>query len=528
MKYLKAALLAVAMSTVAPGALMAGRLRAPEVPPNETDTPAPIDAGAPQGPLAISPLAISNAPTAPDAKAKGVFGPAQPWPIVAIHAALLPDGRVISFGTGTGGYQGGYTFDVWTPGSDNHLTMPQGTGYDVFCAGQTVLSDGRMLTVGGDLTINGQRNWSNDSSTLFSPATNSVVAGPTMFYARWYPTVVPLTNGEQLVLGGREEGPVDPQVPAVVPEVFNFTTGWRTLTGATSDPAFGLTKNNWYYPRSWLLPRGNVLVVGNDGQMWSVGTGGLGTITTLPSTTRAGTYAFPSAMYRPGKILSLRNNSAYTIDATGAVPTSAATQPPSDQDRIWATLTVLADGNVLLTGGSGVSNQLTNVAYTAETWHPGTGAWTTGAAMTKARLYHSTAILLPDATVLVAGGGAPGPVRQMNAEVYYPGYLYTATGQLAPRPTISGAPKALVAGQQFSVTVGATDVISKVALIHTSADTHSFDAGQRFVQLGFTQSGTTVTATVPGNANIVPPGWYLLFVVRNTGVPSTGSMVHVG
>jgi hypothetical protein len=509
---------------------MAGHLTAPDRPINETDDPAvPIDTGGPQGPSALSPLAVSNAPTAPDAHAKGIFGPAQPWPIVAIHAALLPDGRVISFGTGTGGYQSGLTFDVWTPGSDQHLTMPNTTGSDVFCAGQTVLSDGRMLTVGGDLTINGQRNWSNDTSTLFTPSNNSVASGPHMLYPRWYPTVVPLTNGEQLVLGGREEGPTaDPDIPAVVPEVFNTSTGWRTLTGAASDPAFGLTRNNWYYPRSWLLPRGDVLVLANDGLMWSVGTAGDGKIAALAPTIKAGTSAFPSAMYRPGKLLSLRNTSVATIDATGASPISGTTQLPIDQNRIWSTLTVLADGNVLLTGGSGVANQLTNVAYTAETWHPGTGAWTAGAAMTKARLYHSTAILLPDATVLVAGGGAPGPVRNLNVEVYYPGYLYTSTGQLAPRPTITGAPQALVAGQQFAIAVGATDVISKVALIHTGADTHSFDAGQRYVPLGFTQSGTTVTATVPGNTNIVPPGWYMLFVVRNTGVPSVGKIVHVG
>lgn len=494
--------------------------------PTETDDATPPDTGTVPGLSTLSVISpAATAPTSPDAATMGAFGPVLSWPIVAIHAALLPDGRVISFGTGTGGYQGGFTFDVWTPGSDSHLVLPNTTANDVFCAGQTVLSDGRLLTVGGDLTINGQRNWSNDSSVLYSTADNSMFAGPTMLYARWYPTVVPQTNGEQLVLGGREEGPSD-LVPATTPEVFNPATGWRTLTGAFSDAAFGAGNNNWYYPRAWLTPRGNVFVLGNDGRMWSVTTGGSGTITTISTTSKSGTPAYPAVMYRPGKVMSLRNNNVTLVDTTVNPPVAGTTATPNDTNRVWSTMTVLPDGNVLLVGGSQVSNQLTGVAYDAETWHPNTGTWTTGASMTKPRLYHSTAILLPDASVLVAGGGAPGPVRNLNAEIYYPAYLYNASGNPAARPSVSGIPASLISGQQFSLGVTAGNV-AKVALIHSGADTHSFDAGQRYVPLAFSQSGTSVTATVPGNGNIVPSGWYMLFVVMVSGVPSTATIVHV-
>ena len=88
--------------------------------------------------------------------------------------------------------------------------------------------------------------------------------------------------------------------------------------------------------------------------------------------------------------------------------------------RKWVNATVLADGKVLATGGSSVGNELTSANNSAEIWDPQTGAWTVGASGDRARLYHSTAVLMPDASVLVAGGGALGPQNNTNLEVYYP------------------------------------------------------------------------------------------------------------
>ena len=68
-------------------------------------------------------------------------------------------------------------------------------------------------------------------------------------------------------------------------------------------------------------------------------------------------------------------------------------------------------------------NQLTGVAYQVEIWDPATGHWTAGASAAVPRLYHSNALLLTDATVLTGGGGAPGPLANLNAEIYYPPYL---------------------------------------------------------------------------------------------------------
>ena len=73
------------------------------------------------------------------------------------------------------------------------------------------------------------------------------------------------------------------------------------------------------------------------------------------------------------------------------------------------------------------------VAYTAEIFDPANNSWTTGATATRMRLYHSTSLLLPDATVITMGGGTPGPETNLNAEIYYPPYLFNDDGTAAAR-----------------------------------------------------------------------------------------------
>src|SRR4029450_5543605 len=149
-----------------------------------------------------------------------------------------------------------------------------------------------------------------------------------------------------------------------------------------------------------------VFVLGNDGKTFYLNPAGNGTITQLPQTNPVGYSTLPTVMFAPGKLLSVRARSVILVDVNGPQP---AVTPTGNLSRIrkWSNATVLADGKVLVTGGSAVANQLTGVAYTADIWNPATGQWTLGASAVKPRLYHSTALLLQDGTVLTGGGGAP-------------------------------------------------------------------------------------------------------------------------
>src|SRR3954451_12776762 len=98
------------------------------------------------------------------------------WPLAPIHAVLLDDGRVLTYGTdGSARLTGYFIYDVWDPraglGADAHLTLPNSTRTDILCSAQIVLpGSGDVLLAGGD-------NWTgtvathtgNNNSDIFSP-----------------------------------------------------------------------------------------------------------------------------------------------------------------------------------------------------------------------------------------------------------------------------------------------------------------------------------------------------------------------
>jgi PA14 domain/Domain of unknown function (DUF1929) len=459
----------------------------------------------------------------PDAHLKGMWSTVTPWPLIGIHAVLLPEGRVLTYGTDTNGRQTGYfTYDVWDPAAGlgaGHLTLPNGTGTDIFCGSQLVLphSGAGVLLAGGDnWTGTGTTNTGNNNSNIFNPTTNTLTRAANMNRARWYSTATTLANGETYIQGG--SGGTD------LPEIRSAGGSFRLLSNANTS---GL---NYSYPRNFVAPDGRVFGYDGNGVMYYVDPSGLGSVTTvgqLPAANRGNDAS--AAMFRPGRILQYggASNGAVVIDITGGgTPVVTPTQSMSSQRRL-STATLLADGKVLATGGSAVWNQLTGVNTAAEIWNPATNTWTLGAAGARARLYHSTALLLPDATVLVAGGGAPGPLTNLNVEIYYPPYLFRDNGTLAARPSIALAPELLQIGQAFALNVTGAAGIGRVTLVKTGSVTHGWNMEQRFLELAFSANGDSLSVQAPARATDAPPGTYLLFVIDSEGVPSEGRIVRI-
>ena len=446
---------------------------------------------------------------------------------MAIHASVLPDGRVMTYGTDKNGKQTGkFFYDVWDPfagtGAASHLTLPNATGTDIFCTAQLVLpQSGDLLINGGDIfdtTRNATLNQPTADVTLFRLSDSSLSSAGQMNRPRWYGSATTLPSGEMYLQGG--SGGNDRAEVRDADGNFRLLTGFSTNTLGSS------------YPRNFVGPDGKIFGLAYR-KMYRIdpyANGGKGSRMDLGEMTSYGAdWTSAAVMYEPGKILQVGglDNKAAIVDIRGGAPivTSAGTL---SQVRSWSNATVLADGKVAVTGGSAQDNVATQVAYHIEIFDPVTKAWTAGPSAQRMRLYHSTSVVLGDGTLLTAGGGAPGPQTNLNAEIYYPPYLFNADGSPAARPSLTGA--TTVVDPAGSIRVASPDAgsITRFTMVATGSTTHSFDMNQRFVELSFYRDGANqLVVNLPANTYETPPGFYMVFAFNAAGTPSVARMVRV-
>ena len=466
---------------------------------------------------------VGNATGTPDqiGQWSGVIG----MPVIPIFTALLPSGKVLMWDSvGDGPTESFPVHDftraaVWDPIA-NTSTRIDVSGFNIFCAGFVHMADGKVFVAGGnkDSALNGIRQ-----THIFDFNTNSWGRGPDMAYERWYPSVAALANSEHFVMGGGPD----------THEVRQTNNTMRTLTGA-------VLAHGREYPFIQLGLDGRVIYAGPQSEMRLIDTNGVGSIQSQGN--RDGLYrSYGSyAMYDVGKLIvtggASSTNTATLVNMASNALTASATSSMK-YGRRQHNATVLADGSVLVTGGLSSGAGLVDLSagvFAAEVWNPATSTWKELASAAVTRQYHSVAMLLPDGRVYTGGGGICGVCQQVgylrkDAEIFSPPYLFKkdGAGQLASRPAISSAQPSFGYGQGFNIVTPQAGLISKVALVRLGAPTHGQDQGQRYIPLNFSINSGSLTATSPANANIAPPGYYMLFIVDSNGVPSVSKMVKV-
>ena len=396
---------------------------------------------------------------------------------------------------------------------------------NVFCNGMDQMSDGRLLVAGG--------NYGSDTGlpivNIFDPSTETWTVLPNMAYARWYPTAAILPNGNIIVTSGETNCA---GCDVTVQEIYNpSANSWSQLSGA---PFFFP-----YYPRVFVLSDGRFLVAGTSEDPIVSEVLDLNALTW----TAVGGSAVDggsAVMYLPDKILKMGSSAdpstdtfasaatAYVLDMTQTNPTWTQVASMS-YPRTYLNSTILPDGTVLVAGGElyAYPEYIPGAVLPTELWSPVTQTWKTLASLNAPRLYHSVALLLPDARVLISGGGRSvvcpdeAGTDQLNAEFFSPPYLFQG-----PRPTITAAPTQLFYGQNFTVQTPNAAQIASVSLIRFGAVTHAFDVGQHFLPLSFSAGTGSLTVRAPANSNLAPPGNYMLFIVNTSGVPSMAATVH--
>ena len=423
----------------------------------------------------------------------GEWGPVVDWPVVGVHVALLPDGKVLAYdsigdnATETYPVHDHTRATVWDPQTGIQTPVNVDTGFNVFCSGLAHLLDGRVFLAGGnkDAQLNGIVQ-----THIFDPAGYTWSLGPNMAAGRWYPTVTPLHNGEMLITSGRVN----------TPEVRTLAGGLRALSTASLSLPL--------YPWMDVAPDGRAFYSGPDQTLRALDTSGTGAWQSLGQRDTINRDYGGHALFDVGKMLVAgggpSSKDARVVDVNGASP-QVSTTAPMAFGRRQHNLTVLADGSVLATGGNSSGAGLVDLnagVYPAELWSPATGQWRTLAAMQITRQYHSTALLLADGRVLSSGGGICGTCDQVgylgkNAEVFSPPYLFESDGTLAPRPVIDAAPASVSFGAPIEIATGNAASIGKVALVRLGAVTHSDNMEQRYIPLSFTTGATSLTATAP-------------------------------
>ncbi len=378
------------------------------------------------GTSSVTSAPVDLSPLPPEATT-GKWGPRVDWNIVPLHMHLLPNGKLLAWGKfEPGGTMMGMP-RLWDPASGpptSAIEVPVDTM--LFCSGHAFMPDGRLLISGGHK----EDDKGIDVTNIFDPGTGAFVAGlPKMAFGRWYPTVTELPDGRMLTMAGRDSA----GAVVTTPEIWEGGQ-WVTLPGAG-------TLQIPYYPRNFIDPKNGFVFMAAERVMsrWfdpdGAGvSGGRGRWINGPSHIWGFNRDYgTAAMYEPGKILVVGGGGYSTWptpDPRSATPTAMAEKidlnagTPAWQSagsmsvpRRHLNSTILPDGQVLITGGTsggGFVNINEGLATkAAEEWNPSTNQWTTLAANSVMRVYHSVSILLPDATVLhgasgnaMAGGGA--------------------------------------------------------------------------------------------------------------------------
>lgn len=392
------------------------------------------------------------------------------------------------------------------------------------------------------LTREKQEYQGDDKSYLFDPETERYERVDDLTLKRWYPTLVGLEDGKVLAVSGLDgfgriiQGDNEVYDPKTrlwndrpdlkryfptYPSLFLMGDGKLFYSGSNAGygsaergrkPGVWDLDTNRFAPTPGLreptqteTSASVLLAPAQDQKVMIAGGGGVGDSRKSTARTDVVDLSEPKPRFRPGPDL--------------PAPTR------------YCNLVLTPDDRVLMTGGSrDYRGRGDSDHHLARLYDPQTNELEMAAAPVVGRNYHATALLLPDGRIVTLGsdplynakGDAPGTFEK-RIEIYSPAYLYKG----GERPTLTAGPERLERGETGRFATERPEKIASARLVRPSAVTHTTDTEQRSVRLGIERKAGEVELSVPKRAGLVPPGWYMLFVNDDRGVPSQARWVQV-
>jgi hypothetical protein len=358
-----------------------------------------------------------------------------------------------------------------------------------------------VLTNGKVLAVSGLDNTGNitDTTEVYDPSTKKWTLGPNIALPT-YPALFRTNNPDILFFSGSSAG-YGPADKGRTPGFWNVVNDSFTPVSGLRDPDIVETS------ASVLLPpkKGS-----NDGSQSSrvlvAGGGGVGESPLSTSRTDIIDLASPHPSYTPG---------------------------PNLPNKIrYLNLTVTPWDDVFANGGSTDYRAKGNsYSYKSYSINPDNYKITPMADELIGRTYHSGSLLLRDGRILVFGGDplygdtantAPGNFEQ-SMEIYTPPQYFRSE-----KPVLNGVDsQKAIRGQELTFTTPDGSNIKTARLIPPSSSTHVTNLEQRSVEAIVKVSDGNVTIKLPNNKNIMPNGWYMLFVVNSDGVPGRAKMIEI-
>ncbi|KAI5074091.1 hypothetical protein GOP47_0010052 [Adiantum capillus-veneris] len=443
---------------------------------------------------------------------------------------------------------------VFTPGLDNPV-RPLYIQTDTWCSSGQLNGDGTIVQTGGDFEgiTKIRRFWpcAPDGNCDWVESTKE-----SLKMGRWYASNQLLPDGyTQIVVGGRNVFTYE-YIPNPSASPATFLPFLQKTSDAQADNL---------YPFLHLLPDGSLFIFANRDSIILNYTSNtiLKTLPTIPGEPRN----YPSA--GSSVMLPLRAADGYAhveilvcggaqygafLNPNQFLPASQtcgridvlATNPQWEMEtmpmrRTMGDMLLLPSEEVLIINGAqngcqgwGFAN---NPALSPVVYNPSKAngeRFTTMAATTIPRLYHSTANLLPDGRVIVAGSNTHQYYTftgefptELRVEAFLPTYLDSVYNNMRPR--IMQAPEKVTYSESFEVRVAMAVAPAakeiRMSLMSAPFSTHSFSQGQRLLSLQVLPPSAAednvyiISATAPSSASLAPPSYYMLFAVNN-GIPS--------
>lgn len=503
--------------------------------------------------------------------------------VVGIHSALLNNGKVLLFSykskesnhSHSSTENGGSHAHNHSHGSADSIgdseivdiTTKTSQRIDlqrnIFCGGTCFLEDGKLFVAGGQYpTLYKLINPPCNDINTFDPYSNkwnylSKKDPRLRMKGRWYPTCLTLANGQAIIVSGRYSFY---QIHFWVFKFINNTLQVFTNDNSSISKPIELPFKVDLYPFMHLLPDGNIFIHSNNitrlynsltntwesngsnspleirtNYKFSRTNPGQGTSVLLPLTP----YSDPPYHTKVLLIGGAGSNDP-TIDtpATNTVEKidfsekSLRWQEVSSMHhrRVMPDSVILPDLTLFVVNGSGKgrSDEAVDPVMEPEIFDPITEIWKKAQSMTIPRLYHATALLLPDGSVLTTGTDGewnkpPYNQDQKNLELFKPWYFFESS-----RAEITNLPDKIRHNEIFKIRYSHNKTITNVIIIRPSSVTHSINTEQRLVELELLSiSINELEIKSPPNGLIAPPGYYMLFLIDEEKIPSTSKYLHI-